>query len=138
MTKSTGTEAAALAAGTPESTTDAPTTRLPVYCFDIDGTICSNTEGAYEAAEPFSDAIAALNALYDAGHRIHLHTARGSSTGIDWRELTERQLREWGVRYHCLFMGKPSADVYIDDKTINAQAWRRSGFTLTLSQARRE
>ncbi len=109
---------------------------LPVYCFDIDGTICTNTEGAYEEAIPFGDAIAAVNALYERGHRIYLYTARGSGTGIDWRELTERQMRTWGVRYHLIFMGKPSADIYVDDKTINADAWRRSGFTLTLSEAK--
>ena len=94
-----------------------------IYCFDIDGTLCSNTNGEYEIVEPYPDVIARVNALYDAGHRIILYTARGSTTGIDWRELTENQLRSWGVKYHQLFLGKPTADVYVDDKAINVTDW---------------
>ncbi|TAK36821.1 MAG: hypothetical protein EPO21_01380 [Chloroflexota bacterium] len=99
-----------------------------IYCFDIDGTLCSITNSDYPKAEPFPDVIAEINRLFAEGHRIVLHTARGGATGIDWRELTERQLTEWGVQYHALHMGKPSADVYVDDKAINADEWRRSGF----------
>lgn len=99
------------------------------YCFDIDGTLCTNTYGAYEAAEPFHDVIEEVNRLYAEGHVIVLYTARGATTGIDWREMTERQLSEWNVRYHKLFSGKPTADVYVDDRAINAHAWRDSKFT---------
>ena len=35
------------------------------------------------------------------------------------RGTTEQQLFEWGVKYHELFMGKPAADYYIDDKGIS-------------------
>ena len=96
-----------------------------IYCFDIDGVLCINTNGKYEKAEPFSDVIAKVNALYDSGHRIILYTARGSTTGHDWREFTENQLRLWGVKYHELFMGKPDADVYVDDKAMNLTDWER-------------
>ncbi|MGE5467644.1 MAG: hypothetical protein ACM3Y9_09500 [Ignavibacteria bacterium] len=98
------------------------------YCFDIDGTLCTNTEGDYESAEPYPDVIAEVNRLYDAGHTILLLTARGSATGIDWRPVTERQMTDWGVRYHALFFGKPSADIYVDDKAVNALTWRRDSF----------
>jgi hypothetical protein len=97
-----------------------------VYCFDIDGTLCTNTDGAYERAMPFPDVIARVNALHSLGHRILLYTARGATTGIDWRELTERQLSEWGVRYEALYLGKPTADLYIDDKAINAADWLKA------------
>lgn len=97
-----------------------------VYCFDIDGTLCSNTEGDYERAQPWPEAIARVNALYDAKHKILLFTARGSTTGIDWRPTTERQMKEWGVRYHELYLGKPSADVYVDDKAVNVKDWMKS------------
>lgn len=93
------------------------------YCFDIDGTLCTNTEGAYEEAKPFPNVIARVNQLYAEGHQILLCTARGSTTGIDWRELTERQMAAWGVKYHALFMGKPTADLYVDDKAINIAQW---------------
>jgi SAM-dependent methyltransferase len=100
---------------------------LAVYCFDIDGTLCTNTHGAYERAAPFKDAIARVNTLYEGGHRILLFTARGTTTGIDWRELTERQLGEWGVRYHELRLGKPQADVYVDDRGVSARDWMADG-----------
>ncbi|MBI2953574.1 MAG: hypothetical protein HYY30_04615 [Chloroflexi bacterium] len=103
-----------------------------IYCFDIDGTLCTNTEGGYREAEPHRDAIAEVNRLYDEGHRILLYTARGATTGIDWRDFTERQLRGWGLSFHALYMGKPTADVYVDDKALNYVDWKRSGFQLTL------
>ena len=93
------------------------------YCFDIDGTLCTNTEGDYERAEPQPDVIRRVNALHDAGDKILLYTARGSTTGIDWRAVTELQLKEWGVRYHSLQFGKPTADLYVDDKAVNLREW---------------
>jgi len=97
-----------------------------IYCFDIDGTLCTNTNGEYEKAEPYPDIIARVNALYRSGHRIVLNTARGSTTGMDWRELTQDQLRSWGVTYHELLLGKPAADIYIDDKAMDVRAWLMS------------
>jgi len=88
-------------------------------CFDIDGTLCTNTEGDYASAEPILENIRVLNELFDQGNRIVLFTARGTTTGINWRALTERQMNSWGVRYHELLFGKPFAHVYIDDKGLN-------------------
>ena len=99
-----------------------------VYCFDIDGTLCTNTEGDYEKAEPFPDVIAEVNRLFAEGHKILLYTARGSTTGIVWRDFTERQLKDWCVNYHQLYMGKPTADLYIDDKAIESAVWKRDGY----------
>ena len=33
-------------------------------------------------------------------------------------DFTKNQLDQWGVKYHDLFLGKPAADVYVDDKGI--------------------
>ena len=96
------------------------------YCFDIDGTICTNTDGGYEKAEPFPAAIAKINALHKAGHKIVLQTARGFTTGIDWRKLTEKQMKDWGVPYDSLHFGKPFADVYVDDKGLNVKDWMKA------------
>lgn len=93
-------------------------------CFDLDGTLCTNTYGAYDEAEPFPWAIERLNALAEAGHRIVVFTARGTATGIDWREVTQNQLDRWGVRYDDLQLGKPSAAVYVDDRAVHTTAWR--------------
>ncbi len=94
-----------------------------IYCFDIDGTLCSNTEGDYAGASPFAHRIAAVNALKEAGHVINLFTARGTTTGIDWKAFTEEQLAEWGLNYDRLFLGKPHFDYLIDDKAINPETF---------------
>ncbi len=107
-----------------------------IYCFDIDGTICTNTEGKYGEAEPRREVIRHINELYQSGHRILLFTGRGSVTGIDWRPLTETQMQEWNVRYHELHMGKPAADIYVDDKALNVADWVRSGFQAPTSENR--
>ena len=96
-----------------------------IYVFDIDGTICTNTDGAYESAVPYADMIDKVNKLYESGNTVIMMTARGSTTEIDWTEFTAKQLHGWGVKYHELIMNKkPHADVYVDDKAINASSFR--------------
>lgn len=88
---------------------------------DIDGTICTQP-GRYEDAKPISKAIRLANKLYDAAgenDRIVYWTARGTTTGIDWRDLTEKQFKDWGVKYHELRFCKPQYDLFIDDKAMN-------------------
>jgi len=91
------------------------------YCIDIDGTICTEGE-EYEKAKPIQKVINKINLLYEK-NTIILNTARGYSSGKNWRPLTEKQLEEWGVRYHKLNMLKPYADYYIDNKAINILEW---------------
>tara|TARA_R110002020_G_scaffold279009_1_gene494405 strand:+ start:80 stop:385 length:306 start_codon:yes stop_codon:yes gene_type:complete len=96
-----------------------------IYVFDIDGTICTNTNGDYEKALPFQEIVDKINELYKSGNTIKMMTARGSTTGIDWTDLTARQLELWGVKYHELIMNKkPHADVFVDDKAINVSSFR--------------
>ena len=92
---------------------------MATYCFDIDGTIFATEDSDYPNSQPIPHRIALLNKLYDEGHQITIFTARGTLTGIDWRELTIEQLEKWGVRYHTLILGKPHADIFIDDKGAN-------------------
>src|SRR5205085_1356228 len=85
------------------------------FCFDIDGVVATLVpDNIYDRACPRPSTIAAINSLYDAGHTVILSTARGSTTGRDWTEVTARQLREWGVKHHRLVFGKPAADYYVD------------------------
>jgi histidinol phosphatase-like enzyme len=94
------------------------------YVFDIDGTICTKTDGDYSQAEPILDRIQKVNELYDQGHRIVFLTARGmgrsrnspSMANKMFFNFTKEQLEEWGVKHHDLFLGKPAGDLYIDDK----------------------
>jgi len=95
------------------------------YCFDLDGTLCSNTWGEYSKAQPFKDCIAEVNKLFSENNTIKIFTARGTTSGTDWTDLTKLQLEAWGVKYHELIMNiKPPADLIIDDIAINAKAWR--------------
>ncbi len=99
---------------------------MKTFCFDIDGTICTNTNGKYIEAEPYPQRIRHLNDLYGQGHTIKLFTARGATTGIDWREITVDQLAQWKVKYHELITGKPHADLFIDDKAVHSEAYEWS------------
>ena len=94
-----------------------------IYCFDIDGTLCTKGHEDYSKVEPFSDRISIVNQLYDEGNRIILFTARGSATGIDWKDLTEKQVMDWGLKHHELRFGKPHADVFIDDRAQDFFNW---------------
>jgi len=93
------------------------------YIIDIDGTICNNTSGDYESAQPFLNRINYFNSLYDAGHEMHYWTARGSNSKLDWSQLTQDQLHEWKVKYTSVNVGKPAYDVWIDDKAFNANTY---------------
>jgi len=100
------------------------------YCFDIDGTLChtpNDTKGKpdYENAQPFPFMVEQVNRLYDEGNYIIMQTARGKSSGIDHTDLTKKQLGDWGYKYHELFpmFSKPTADIFIDDKGVNAIEW---------------
>jgi hypothetical protein len=44
-------------------------------------------------------------------------------TGIKWFNVTLKQLKEWGCKFHELKMGKPYYDLFIDDKNINCDAY---------------
>jgi len=91
---------------------------------DIDGTICQTEGTNYEEAIPIRENVSKVNRLFERGNRIVMWTARGAVSGIDWREVTERQLREWGVKHHELRLDKPAFDLFIDDKNLNTKDWR--------------
>ena len=85
---------------------------------DIDETICNTRRDRdYSKSTPIDEHIQKINKLYDEGHHIVYWTARGSGSGIDWKDLTEKQLSAWGVKHHELRLGKPSYDLLICDKT---------------------
>jgi len=89
---------------------------------DIDETICISPEDRdYAKAVPILTNIEKCNRLYDEGHKIVYWTARGTGSGIDWREVTEKQFKDWNVKYHDLKFGKPVYDLFVDDKNINTE-----------------
>jgi cytidyltransferase-like protein len=82
----------------------------------------------YLESTPFPYMVDTINKLYDEGNHIIIFTARGKSSGIDWSELTKGQLNRWGVKYHQLepMFNKPNADIFIDDKGINVEEWKKA------------
>jgi hypothetical protein len=95
---------------------------------DVDETICCTpSDRDYSESEPITKNIALVNELYDDGHTITYYTARGSASGKDWRELTEKQLDQWGCKRHALDMSKPAYDLLIDDRTLNSRVWEKNG-----------
>ena len=92
---------------------------------DIDGTLCEDTAGLdYENAPPKWDVIEAVRRHYLLGYHVTIFTARGmhrfggdgSLCDQNLRGVTEAWLMKYLVPYHVLLFGKPSSDVYIDDK----------------------
>ena len=104
------------------------------YCFDLDGTICdtplrkSDNKPGYLESTPFPFMVEQVNKLYDDGHKIIIMTARGRGSGIDWTGLTTERLTRWGVKYHELepMFHKPTADLFIDDKGISVDEWKKN------------
>lgn len=97
------------------------------YVFDLDGTLCHTNGNKYQESVPWEERIDIVNKLYDEGNKIIIHTARGMGSTENnqleaiqkYYSLTELQLKKWNIKYHYLFLGKPSGDRYIDDKGIN-------------------
>lgn len=101
-------------------------------CFDFDGTICDTDEtipvpDRYYTSEPKPRIIEMVKRFYNKGYTVIIDTARGS-TASGWtkyykrwklKQLTQDQLKRWGVPYHKLRVGtKIAADLYIDDKSL--------------------
>lgn len=91
------------------------------FAFDLDGTLCSLTEGKYELAVPFMDRISHVNSLHELGYKVIIFTARGTTSKRDLTSLTQAQLSSWGVKFDQLITGKPHFDLLIDDKAISDQ-----------------
>lgn len=84
--------------------------------FDLDGTICEEKPTFEKSlAKPFIKVIEYINNLHDAGNYIIIYSARG------WPELvmTENWLKENGVPYDLLILGKPIYDKLYDDRAEN-------------------
>ena len=93
-----------------------------IYYVDIDETICEyKTERLYKNASPIKNNINKINKLYEQGHTIVYWTARGATTGIDWTQLTKKQLQDWGAKYHQLKLTKPAYDVIICDYSMRLE-----------------
>ena len=87
---------------------------------DLDGVICTE-ERTFDRplAKPLPGAREAIAALKAAGHTVVVYTARG------WAEFrtTKKWLEDHGIEHDGLHMGKPIADVWIDDRAVRFTTW---------------
>jgi len=85
-----------------------------MICCDLDGTLTLETEGHdYANRTPNIFMIHKIRQWYRHGSHIILYSARLMK--ID-RKITILWLKKYHVPYHELILGKPKADIYIDDK----------------------
>jgi len=95
-------------------------------CFDLDDTLC--TGKPYKDAVPIEGREELLKSLKGKGHTIIIYTARGMGTSngnigksmARIGKITLNQLEEWNFVFDEIVFGKPSADLYVDDKGLNA------------------
>ncbi|MEW6252121.1 MAG: hypothetical protein AB1716_15895 [Planctomycetota bacterium] len=97
--------------------------RAKTVMVDLDGVLC--TEETFHdrpLAEPITGAREALQKLRAAGYIVIVYTARS------WSEyrLTQHWLAEHGFEYDGLHMGKPVADVWIDDRAVRFESWTQT------------
>jgi capsule biosynthesis phosphatase len=101
--------------------------KLKTICFDIDNVICkTNARREYSKSIPIKKNIKIINRAFNSGFNIILYTARymgrckGNIAEVKRKikPLTIKQLKNWDVSYHKIYFGKPSFDLFIDDKSL--------------------
>jgi CMP-N,N'-diacetyllegionaminic acid synthase len=97
-----------------------------IFCFDLDNVICETSGTDYSISKPHKEVIKKINSLYEEGNKIIIFTARYMGRNNENVELainqgfvsTEKQLKNWGLKFNKLIFGKPVYDVYVDDKNF--------------------
>lgn len=100
--------------------------KIKIFCFDLDNVICFTKKNYYKKSKPNKNSIKLINNLYDNGYVIKIFTARfmgRSNENINLAKkkgykFTNDQLNKWNVKFHELIFGKPSYDIFIDDKSL--------------------
>ena len=100
--------------------------KFKIICFDLDNTICKTKKNFYKKSLPIKKNIKIINRLYEDGFYIKIFTARfmgRSNENVKLAKkngfkLTKLQLKSWGLKYNELIFGKPSYDIFVDDKSL--------------------
>ena len=97
-----------------------------ILCFDLDNIICRTKKNYYKRSIPIKKSIKFINFLYENNYYIKIFTARFMGRNSDnvlkakkqGFQFTKKQLKKWKVNYHELILGKPSFDIFVDDKIL--------------------
>ena len=102
-------------------------------CIDLDGTICYTRQNneSYEDVLPLPDAVKTIQTLKNQGFTIIIATSRHMKTcGGNVGEIMVKQggvILDWLKKHNIpcdeLYLGKPLANYYIDDKAIKFESW---------------
>lgn len=101
--------------------------KIKTICFDIDNVLCkTGSKNDYAKSTPIKKNIKVVNKAYKKGFNIILYTARymgrykGNLSKVKKKimPLTLKQLNKWNVKYHKIYFGKPSFDLFVDDKSL--------------------
>ena len=119
-------------------------------CIDLDGVICRIREQqeGYEGLEPVEGAVEKIRNLKKNGHYIIIYSARRMKTHdgnvgkatADIGKITLEWLESYGILYDEIILGKPWADIYIDDNAVRFEGWDKiadDGSNLPISAERR-
>lgn len=100
------------------------------FSFDLDNTLVTTPQviGDYTTVQPIQNMIQLVRDLYELGHHIIIYTARNMKTqrgnvGVVLKNvgsITFETLEKFNIPYHEIIFGKPYADVYIDDSSVNS------------------
>ena len=103
--------------------------RIMRICFDLDNTLVTypTIPGDYTTVNPIDTMIEYAKILHREGHTIIIHTARRMTTHNnnigavikDIGKITFDTLDKFNIPYDELIFGKPIADMYIDDRSVN-------------------
>lgn len=96
------------------------------FCFDLDGVICNTYKSDYRNSKPKKNVISMINKLYPKNY-ILIYTSRFMGRSNENQKIaykkgynfTFKQLKSWGLKFHKLQLGKPSYDIFVDDKSFN-------------------
>jgi len=97
-------------------------------------------DGTLYTGKPYPGAVEALGRLHDAGHSIHLVTARGFlAHGHLIREHTVQWLAEYAIPHDTLTFSKDktivTTDIFADDSERNIEALIAAGISCVLIDA---
>lgn len=101
--------------------------KIKIICFDLDNVLCTTSKSLYKKSKPIKKAIELVNFLYAKGFYIKIFTSRFmgrnnnkvSKAKKQGYEFTKKQLLDWRLNYNELIFGKPSYDLFIDDKNLS-------------------
>lgn len=100
--------------------------------FDFDGVLCVFGAKDYSQAVPYEISINQINRLSAEGWYIVIFTARymarcNGNIGeakLRGQEEAETWLRKFGVNFNEVILGKPSGDIYVDDRACRVEGWK--------------